>query len=343
MLGYLRVLGEKMKNQKIVITKIGAPETMQVVDEEIKSPSGSDVLVKILTTGVAFADISIRYGQYPGVPKPPVTPGYDLIGIIEQTGPDVSSFVVGDKVAALTVFGAYSKYISLPASQLVKIPQQIDPIKSEALVLNYVTAYQMLHRVSKVKPKQRVLIHGASGGVGTALMQLGKLMEQDMVGTASQKNHALLKKYGVTPINYRTQDFEEILKNNPVDVVFESIGGKNIQKSLKVLKKGGLLVYYGARSSIQSGKYVNGLMGKSIVESIFYNILPNGKKTTFYAINAKKQIQQFREDLTSLIQLLNEGKIDPVIGATYPLEQAAAANQAMENGDHIGKIVLICN
>jgi NADPH:quinone reductase-like Zn-dependent oxidoreductase len=309
----------------------------------MKSPSGADVIVKILTTGVAFADISIRYGQYPGVPKPPITPGYDLVGIIEQIGPDVSSFVVGDKVAALTVFGAYSKYICLPANQLIKIPQQIDPIKSVALVLNYVTAYQMLHRISKVKPKQRILIHGASGGVGTALMQLGKLLELDMVGTASQKNHALLREYGVTPIDYHTQDFEEVLKHNPVDVVFESIGGKNIQKSLKVLKKGGVLVFYGARSAIQHGKYVNGLMGKSILKSVIYNILPNGKKATFYAINAKKQKQQFREDLTTLVQLLNEGKIDPVIGATYPLEQAAAANQAMENGDHTGKIVLICN
>jgi len=332
-----------MKNQKIVITKIGSPETMQFVDEEIKSPSGADVLVKILTTGVAFADISIRYGQYPGVPKPPITPGYDLIGIIEQTGPDVSSFVVGEKVAALTVFGAYSQYICLPANQLVKIPNHIDPIKGVALVLNYVTAYQMLHRIGNVKSKQRILIHGASGGVGTALMQLGGLLDLDMIGTASLKNHDLLNKYGVKPIDYRTQNFEEILKDNPVDVVFESVGGKNIQKSLKVLKKGGLLVYYGARSSIQNGEYVNGLMGKSIVESIFYNILPNGKKTKFYAINAKKQKQQFREDLTTLIQLLNEGKIDPVIGATYPLEQAAAANQAMENGDHTGKIVLICN
>lgn len=332
-----------MKNQKIVITKVGSPETMLFVDGEINTPSGSEVLVKILTAGVAFADISIRYGQYPGVPKPPITPGYDLIGIVEQIGPDVTSLVVGDKIAALTVYGAYSQYFCLPANQLVKIPNHIDPIKGVALVLNYVTAYQMLHRIGNVKPKQRILIHGASGGVGTALMQLGRLLDLDMIGTASLKNHDLLNEYGVKPIDYRTQNFEEILKDNPVDVVFESVGGKNIQKSLKVLKKGGLLVFYGARSSIQNGKYKNGVMWKSVFQIIFYNILPNEKKATFYVIDAKKQAQEFHEDLITLVQLLDQGKIDPLINTTYPLEQASAANQAMENGDHNGKIVLICN
>lgn len=332
-----------MKNQRILVSQIGTPDQMHLIEEVLQKPQANQVMVKILTAGVAFADILIRYGDYPGVPKPPITPGYDLIGEVLWVGSEVSSVVSGDHVAALTVFGAYSRYINIPAEWLVKIPRGIDPIKAAALTLNYVTAYQMLHRIAKAQTGNKVLIHGASGGVGTALMQLGRLTNLEMIGTASRKNHAVLEKFGVTPIDYHSHDFSEILTTNPVDIVFESVGGTNLRKSLSVLKRGGKMIVYGARTSIQNQKFKKGVMLNSIVQSIFYNMIPNGKTVQFYAINARKDTSQFREDLSKLLELLKHGEIDPIIDSVYPLEQAAAANQKMENGVHQGKIILQCN
>lgn len=331
-----------MKTQKMMVTKIGGPENFKLVEETLNPPTGTEVLIKIQTAGIAFADVLIRYGQYPGVPKPPMTPGYDLVGIVEAVGEDVTTLQTGDHVAALTVHGAYSSRIKLPEDWLIKIPAALDPVKAVALVLNYVTAYQMMHRIAKVQPGQRVLIHGASGGVGTALMQLGKLAGLEMIGTASKGKHDLLAQYGATPIDYRSQDFENILKDNPVDVVFESISSENLRKSMRILKKGGTLVSIGARASVVNGVVNKGDMVKAFMYCYSIDLLPNGKKAKFYVIDARKESAAFREDLTQLMRWLEAGKIDPVIGATFPLSQAAEANKMMESGNHRGKIVLLC-
>ncbi len=333
-----------MKYQKILVSHIGGTETIQLIEEQFQKPKGDQVAVKILACGVAFADILIRYGDYPGVPKPPLTPGYDLIGEVQSVGPLVKSIKPGDQVAALTVFGSYSQYINLPENWLVKIPNDLNPIKSAALTLNYVTAYQMMVRMAKCARGQRVLIHGASGGVGTALMQLGQLYSLEMIGTASASKHAMLEKYGVTPIDYQTQNFEQILKDHPVDLIFENIGGENLTKSLAVLNKGGKMIVYGARTSLKLEKrFQKGLLMQSILKSFLYNLLPNGKKVQFYAINARKNPEQFRQDLTHIFQQFAQGNLDPEIGAVYPLQEAAAANRLMEMRQHSGKIILVCN
>jgi NADPH2:quinone reductase len=197
----------EQKNARMVLTGLGGPEVLKCVEEHLPKPGAGEVRVKILAAGIAFADVLMRRGLYPGTPKFPFTPGYDLVGNIDALGDAVSQFVIGQRVAALTMIGGYSRYTVVPAGRLVPVPDGLDPAEAVSLVLNYVTAYQMLHRVAKLREGQRVLIHAAAGGVGTAALQLGRLAGLEMFGTASKAKHQLVASLGATPIDYRSESF----------------------------------------------------------------------------------------------------------------------------------------
>jgi len=247
-----------MGYKRIIITEFGGPEVLKMIDETIMpKPKTGEVRVKVLVTGAAFTDVMIRKGKYPDVKeKPPFSPGYDMVGVVDELGEGVTRFKVGQQVADLTVIGAYSEYLCLPDSRLTPVPEGIDPAETVSLVLSYVTAYQMLHRVAKVKRGQRILIHGAGGAVGTAMMQLGKLLDLEMYGTASKSKHELVKRLSATPIDYKGEDFVErihSLTGDGVDSVFDPIGGDNFKRSFNALRRGGKLVAYG---------FYNAVMGK---------------------------------------------------------------------------------
>ena len=164
-----------MTYKKVMVTRLGGPEVLRVVEENIPEPRAGQVGVKILSAGVSYADMLMREGVHPEARRPPFTPGWDLIGVIDRLGESVTSFRTGEMVTALPVVGGYAEYICLPADELVSVPPGLDPSEAVALVLNYTTAYQMMHRSIRVTPGQRALIHSASGGIGTALLQLGGL------------------------------------------------------------------------------------------------------------------------------------------------------------------------
>ena len=185
-----------MKQKQVLLTKKGGPEVLEIVEREAPEPGPGEARVKVLATGVSFADVMMRYGLYPGVPNFPFTPGYDLVGEVEDLGPNVSRVAVGQRVAALTQIGAYAQYVSLPAGELVRVPAGLDTAEAASLPVNYVTAPQMLFRVTKVKPGERILVHGAAGGVGTAMLQLGRLQGLEMYGTASAGKHDLVSGIG---------------------------------------------------------------------------------------------------------------------------------------------------
>src|SRR5947209_16233220 len=240
-----------MKYKRIIITHPGGPEVLQVVEDDVVEPQPGMVRVKVLTAGVAFADVALRRGTYPKQASGPVTPGYDIVGVVDKIGADVTGFTPGQRVAALTGMGGYTEYICLPHTELVPVPDELDPAEAVSLVLNYVTAYQLLHRIAKVKPGERILIHGAAGGVGTALLQLGKLSNLEMYGTASSSKQALISALGGTPIDYQHEDFVErvqSLTGDGVDVVFDAVGGENLERSYHTLRVGGRLVGYGMRA-----------------------------------------------------------------------------------------------
>jgi NADPH:quinone reductase-like Zn-dependent oxidoreductase len=259
-------------------------------------------------------------------------------GLLEAVGDNVTRVEVGDRVAALTVYGGYAEYIYLNKDDFVRVSEALDPSQVAALILNYGTAYQMLHRLARVKSGDQILITGASGGVGTALLQLGKLGNLTMYGTASRKKQDVLIDQGATPIDYQSQDFVDVIRKsepNGIDYVFDGVGGMNIQPGFQILRRGGQFVEYGYSGIFQF-----------LIDNLrlqFLNWLPNGKSGDFYGITAtyRKDKGSITEDLLMLFSLLKEGKINPIIYQKYPILDAAKANELLESGEVIGKIVLL--
>jgi NADPH:quinone reductase-like Zn-dependent oxidoreductase len=159
-----------MRHIRIVITHYGGPDALQVVEEERPEPKAGEVCVGVLAAGVSLPDIMAREGIHPETPPVPFTPGWDLVGVVEQPGANVIGFEKGQTVAAMPIHGAYAEFVCLPRRELVPLPPGLEPAEAVSLILNHITAYQMQHRSARVKPGQRILIHGAAGGVGTALL-----------------------------------------------------------------------------------------------------------------------------------------------------------------------------
>jgi NADPH:quinone reductase-like Zn-dependent oxidoreductase len=217
-----------MKYKSVVATQRGGPQVLQIVENDLRAPEASQARIRVLATTVGQTDINYRYGRSPLSPKIPFVPGYVILGVVDAIGAGVTQAVVGDRVAALTGYGGYTEIIILGQEHLVPVPPSLAPAEAVTLILNYVTAYQMLHRVAKVKAGDKVLVIGASGGGGTALLQLGKLAGLKMYGTASPTKHAVLTELGALPIDYHSQDFAAVIRQaepDGLDYVFDGIGG----------------------------------------------------------------------------------------------------------------------
>ena len=187
-----------MRQTKVVVTRYGGPEVITVTEQECPVPVPGEIRVKVLAAGVSLPDVLAREGIHPETPRVPYTPGWDLVGIVDQIGKGVSGFAVGQMVAAMPISGCYAQYVCLPQGKFIPVPAGLDPAEAVAVILNYITAYQMLHRSAKVEAGQSVLIHGASGGVGTALLQLGRLTGLEMFGTCSAQAAEIVKELGAT-------------------------------------------------------------------------------------------------------------------------------------------------
>lgn len=342
-----------MKNTRVIISAHGGPEVLKILQEDLPEPRAGEVRLRILVTGVAFADVLMRYGMYPNTPPLPFSPGYDVVGVIDKLGDGVSEFAPGEMVAALTMFGGYAQYLCVPVRELTRVPAGVDPAEAVSLVLNYVTAYQMIHRVAALAKGQSVLIHGAAGGVGTAALELGKLAGLKMYGTASRGKHDLVTALGGIPIDYKSDDFVtrvlEMTAGAGVDAVFDAVGGRNWWRSYKTLRAGGKaaggkLIGYGMSSVIEGGK-PNKLRGAASFALLgLLNLLPDGKSARWYSITTEKQRHPdwFREDLARLLEMLREKKIRPQVSERLPLREAQRAHQLIEHSKVTGKIVLLC-
>jgi NADPH:quinone reductase-like Zn-dependent oxidoreductase len=331
--------------KSVVITRKGGPEVLQLVERDMPNPGPGEVRIQVLATGVAYADVLMRNGLYLGTPPMPYPPGYDIVGIVESLGSSVSRVRVGDVVAALTVTGGCTQYIVLPETELVPVPPGLDPAEAVSLVLNYTTAYQMLHRIGKVKKGSRVLIHGAAGGVGTAALQLGRLAGLEMWGTASPGKHDLIRSFGGTPIDYKSEDFVAVVRKatgDGVDLALDPVGWSYFRRSFAALRPGGKLIGYGISAAMthRAGLLI-GLGSFALLA-----ILPLTSRTRsaewFNVTTVKKKHGDwFREDLGTLMQLLAEGKIRPLVAERLPLKDAARAHQMLESAAVTGKIVLL--
>jgi len=254
-----------MRHTRIVVTRYGGPDALRVVGDERPEPKAGEVRVRVLAAGVSLPDIMAREGVHPETPRVPFTPGWDLVGVVDRLGDGTSGVEPGQLVAALPIHGAYAEFVCLAPRELVPVPPGLDAAEAISLGLNYVTAYQMMHRSVQVGSGQRVLIHGAAGGVGTALLQLGRLAGLEMYGTCSSRGASTVSDLGGIPIDYQHRDFVEEarrLTSEGVDVVFDHIGGAHLWRSRKALRPGGTVVGYGLISSIRGEGLASGRPGR---------------------------------------------------------------------------------
>ncbi len=353
----MNMLDVTARQTRIIVTHYGGPDALQVVEEACPEPKAGEVRVRVLAAGVSAPDIMMREGIHPETPPVPFTPGWDLVGVVDRLGAGVSGIAPGQIVAALPISGAYAEFVCLPQRELVPVPSGLDPAETVSLVLNYVTAYQMLHRSAKVRRGQRVLIHGAAGGVGTALLQLGRLAGLEMYGTCSARDASAVSDLGGIPIDYQHQDFVKEIHRQPsegVDVVFDSIGGSHIWRSRKALRPGGRVVAYGLTGKLHGGRLASGRPGgrhrfRGIAIFGVYIVggwlLPGRRRVVPYSIQTLMRLRRdmFRQDLIALFDLLQQKKIKPIVAQRFPLAEARHAQELLGNGGVTGKIVLVPN
>ncbi len=336
--------------KRVVVTRHGGPEVLRVAEDDVPEPGAGHVRVRVRAAGVSLPDVLMREAAaHPETRRTPYTPGWEVVGVVDEIGADVSGVEIGAMVAALPIVGGYSEVICLPASELVPVPDGVDPAAAVSLVLNYVTAYQMLHRSARVQAGDRVLVHGAAGGVGTALLELGRLAGVEMFGTASAPKHEIVSRLGATPVDHKEEDFVErvgeLTGGMGVDVALDGIGGAHLLHSYRTLRRGGRLIAYGLTGTLTGGRRSlvrvgTTLMGYGAVLAM--NLVPDGRRAAIYSIQTLKRRRPdwFREDLSKLIDLLGDGELEPVIAASFPLEEAARAHGLLVEGRLAGKIVL---
>jgi NADPH:quinone reductase-like Zn-dependent oxidoreductase len=338
--------------QHVRISRFGGPEVLHVVEEStIPGPGPGEVLIKVLAAGTGFTDTMIRRGRYPDFKGPlPFTPGYEIVGVVEKRGAGVDAPLEGEVVADLCVVGGYAQYAIRPSRLLVPVPAGIDPAEAVCIPLAYLTAFQMLTRCRNLSSGATILVIGASGTVGTALLDLARHLGLKAIGTCSAANLPVIERFGATAIDYHAGDFVTSVRQLTaggvgVDIVFDAIGGGHFARSFACLAPRGLLVGYGSQtmavgreSLIAAGL---GLARLKLWSSLSF--LFNGRSAVFYSITARRSThpEEFKADMATLFQLLRAGAIHPVVIERLPLAAASEVHARIDRGGVGGKIVLL--
>jgi NADPH:quinone reductase len=329
-------------NRAVQLVEYGDPELLRIVNLPIPEPGSGEVRVRVLASSVNYTETLIRRHLYPQTAtyKLPFVMGYDVVGEIDELGPNVSGFKIGDRVADMTVVGSDASYRVLKAKDLTPVPDGIDPAEAAALILSWTTAYQMLHRSAKVRRGQRILVHGAGGAVGQALLSLARLAGVETWGGAAGKHSALIRELGATPIDYEREDFAKVLPGG-FDAVFDGIGEDGYRRSFESLKRGGILVAIGYSAGVQANQRMVSVLAM-IARLYLWGWLPGGKRTRFYSINVMRARHPdwFKQDLAHLLELLRQGRIEPRIAQRITFDQVIDAHRQLEAGGLEGKLVL---
>ncbi len=346
--------------KRVVVDHFGGPEVLRVVEDDDPRPGPGEVRVRVLAAGVSFTDALLRAGTYFGAPEPPFTPGYELVGVVEELGPGCSRLREGDRVGALTVWGAYAERVCVPEASAVEVPEDLDPAEVVSLVFPYMTAYQLLHRVAMAKRRESVLVHGAAGRVGTAVLELGALAGLRLYGTASAHDRAAVERRGAVAIDYRNEDFVARLRALPekgVDVVLDGLGGRLSLRSFRVLRPGGRLVVFGHYSTLAHGRksrrgWVEWYAATAAVW--LWDRLSPRRRVLAYRIQqlydrgeahpvggGPRYPEWFREDFRALLEMLRRGEIHPVVAERLPLADARRAHELLDRTAATGRLVLV--
>ena len=324
----------ELRNRIVQLRRFGGPDGLEVVDAPLPMAGRGEVRVRVLASGLEYTDVLIRRHLYPQTMRlrPPFVMGYDVIGEIDQLGDGVSGFQLGDRVADMTVVGSNAAYRTLRADRLVRVAAGLDPAEAATLILSWMTAYQLLHRAARVQRGQRVLVQGAAGAVGQALLVLGRLAGIELWGTARGAHAALVRELGATPIDYQREDFTRVLPGG-FDVVFDGIAEDGYRRSFATLKRGGLLCAYGYSAGVEAERRMLTML-MWIARLYLWKWLPGGKRARFYSINVMRARQPawFREDLERLFGLLAAGAIQPRIAERISLDEVAEAHRPCRGG-----------
>jgi NADPH:quinone reductase len=333
------------RNRVVQVRRFGGPEGLEVVDAPLPTAGRGEVRVRVLASGMEYTDVVIRRHLYPQTMhrQPPFVLGYDVVGEIDQLGDGVSGFQLGDRVADMTVLGSNAAYRTLRTDNLTRVPASVDVAEAAVLILSWTTAYQLLHRAARVQRGQRVLVQGAAGAVGQALLVLGGLAGLDLWGTARGEHAVLIRELGATPIDYQREDFTRVLPGG-FDVVFDGIGQGGYGRSFAALKRGGLLCAYGYTANVQAQRHPLSILmwlARQYLQTL-WKWLSAGKRARIYSINVMRARHPawFREDLERLFGLLATGAIRPRVAERISFDEVAEAHRRLEAGGLEGKLVL---
>lgn len=323
-----------------MLTKKGGPEVLENVERPLPEPGPGELRVKVHATGVGSTDVTMRRGYYPYAPALPFVPGYESIGVVDALGAGVTGFRIGERVCALLVHGGYATHVVRAASEWVHVPDGLDDVEAVALILNYVTAYQAIHRDAKLATGTTALVTAAAGGVGQALVQLLRAHGVRVIAAASARSHPMLRELGAEPIEGRTGPIAaQVLALVPggVDAAFDAVGGDQLRECIAATRRGGHVVWYGFMGAGSLGTVVRNYF------DVYVGAPLRGRRASFYGITAlyRKDPRPFHEDLPKLFSLLGERRITPRIALRLPLLSAREANERIEKGGVDGKIVLV--
>ena len=344
-----------MSWQHIRIARFGGPEVLELAEEPtIPSPGAGEVRIKVLAAGTGFTDSFIRRGRYPDFKGPlPFTPGYELVGVVEKAGANVVSPREGQIVADLCVVGGYAQYAIRPARFLVPVPDGVDAAEAVCMPLAYLTAFQMLTRYRRLSPGETILVIGASGTVGTALLDLSRHLGLKAIGTCSAANLPVVERFGATAIDYRASDFVAVVRELTagrsggagVDAAFDAIGGAHFDRSFACLAPGGILVGYGSQTmAIERENIIAAGLGLARLKLWgALSFLFRGRRAIWYSITERRSSdpEEFRTDMATLFELLRTGAIHPVVVDRLPLAAAKNVHARIDAGGFGGKIVLL--
>ncbi|AQA13553.1 medium chain dehydrogenase/reductase family protein [Streptomyces malaysiensis] len=335
---------------EIVLPGRVEPSGLETRTRDLPAPGAGQVLLRMDATGVCFAEQQMRLGKYYNQPPFPFVPGYDVVGTITATGPDVDAGMTGRRFAAVTKVGAWASHLLIDAADLMPVPDDdMDAATVETVVVNGITAWQMLHRTAKVRSGGTIVVLGANGGVGSILVQLARHAGITVIGTASARHHDSVRELGATPVDYRDPEMYDRIREiapDGVDAVFDHVGGPAVAESWRLLRRGGTLVSYGTAATKNEEGSSQLPVLKLFGQLAAWNSLPNGKSAHFYNFWAGRRCRtqwqrRLTEDLTQVLRLVADGVLTPRIAAEIPLSDTASALELAESRTVLGKVVII--
>ena len=338
-----------MNATEIVLPAVVEPEELQVRTRALPEPGPQQAVVRVEATGVSFAEQQMRRGKYYDQPPFPFVPGYDLVGKVERLGGRaMGGIAVGQRVAALTKTGGWADRVVLDAAELVAVPDGVDAAPAETVVVNGVTAWRLLHRSARVEADQTIVVLGASGGVGSTLVQLAREAGIRVIGTAGPEAQQRVRELGAIPVDYRNEDVPARVRElapEGMAAVFDHVGGPGIVESWRMLAPGGTLVSYGTASTRDVPGNPRLPVLKLLARLMLWNVLPNGRRATFFNLWAGTRKRDryradLRHDLGEVLRLLHDGAITAQIARRFPLRDAGEALRYAEQRGIVGKVVL---